>query len=74
MWFRGGLIFEAHRLLIHVVPVVVTTTANFPGGPCSDREESHAKTLTIYRLGLNQNFYTFASTLLIMTVMCSQFH
>ena len=34
----------------------------------------HLETLIIYKLGFNQNYYTFAFILLITIVLCSQFH
>ena len=34
----------------------------------------HLETLIIYKLGFNQNYYTFTSILLIKIVLCSNFH
>ena len=34
---------------------------------------SHMQTHTIYKLGFNQNYYTFTFLLLIKIVMCSKF-
>ena len=34
----------------------------------------HVETLIIYKLGFNQNYYTFALILLIKIVLCSKFH
>jgi len=33
----------------------------------------HVETLIIYKLGFNQNYYTFALILLTKIVMCSKF-
>ena len=35
---------------------------------------SHVEALIIHKLGVNQNFYTFASILLIKMVLCSKFY
>ena len=35
--------------------------------------ESHMQTLIIYKLGFNQNYYTFTLILLIKIVLCSKF-
>ena len=35
---------------------------------------SHVKTLVMYKVGFNQNYYTFALILLAKIVLCSKFH
>jgi hypothetical protein len=37
------------------------------------QQRSHVETLIIYKLGSNQNYYTFPLTLLIRIVLCSKF-
>ena len=35
--------------------------------------KTHVETLMIYKLGFNQNYYTFTLILLIKIVLCSKF-
>jgi len=41
---------------------------------CTRGDQSHVETLKIYKLGSNQNYYTFALILLIKIVLCGKFH
>ena len=36
--------------------------------------KSHVETLVIYKLGFNQNYYTFASILLRKIALCRKYH
>ena len=52
-------------------PIVPYPTLPYP--PQVERGRLHMQTLVIYKLGFNQNYYTFTSILLIKIVLCSKF-
>ena len=53
---------------------VVGCLAGYQGRLASLALQSHVETHIIDKLDFNQNYYTFAVTLLIKIVLCSKFH
>jgi len=71
----------AERILTFKTALIGTPLSLIPSTPTlepqtADRAirdgQSHVQTLTIYKLGFNQNYYTFTLTLLIKIVLCSK--
>ena len=48
-------------------------TGGFASTP-REMAQSHVETLLIYKLGFNQDYYTFVETLLVKNILCSKIH